>query len=395
LRSKNWDEYGLPDAPVMDFIITVCDNAAGEQCPYWPGKPATAHWGFPDPSQVIGSDEDKRHAFRDVMVGLKKRIDLLAEMSLDSLDSLIRLGKMYNIETAENYAIDLKKIHNLIPTLEKFKHIIGMDNVKKNVVNQIIYFLSGLETSNEMMHTVIMGPPGVGKTMLGETIGEIYHKLGIIDGNSETEYTFKIIKRSDLIGQYLGHTAIKTQKTIDECKNGILFIDEAYSLGTVEKTDIYSKECLDTLNQNLTENKNKFICIIAGYPDQLDKCFFSANPGLKRRFPFKYSIEKYNSNELGDIFYKMMKKNEWNFIENFNLDEFKKFLEINYDEFGNFGGDMETLFFNVKIAHAKRVACKNFNIRKKINFDDIINGFEMFKESKSEKKNNIINSMYI
>jgi len=88
LRSKNWDEYGLPDAPVMDFIITVCDNAAGEQCPYWPGKPATAHWGFPDPSQVIGSDEDKRHAFRDVMVGLKKRIDLLAEMSLDSLDSL-------------------------------------------------------------------------------------------------------------------------------------------------------------------------------------------------------------------------------------------------------------------------------------------------------------------
>ena len=73
---------------VMDFIMSVCDNAAGEQCPYWPGKPATAHWGFPDPSQVIGSDEDKRHAFRDVMVGLKKRIDLLAEMSLDSLDSL-------------------------------------------------------------------------------------------------------------------------------------------------------------------------------------------------------------------------------------------------------------------------------------------------------------------
>jgi arsenate reductase (thioredoxin) len=88
LRSKSWDEYALPDAPKMDFIITVCDNAAGEVCPFWLGKPATAHWGFPDPSQVQGSDEDKRRAFKDVMIGLKKRLDLLASMPLDKLDSL-------------------------------------------------------------------------------------------------------------------------------------------------------------------------------------------------------------------------------------------------------------------------------------------------------------------
>jgi len=86
LRSKSWDEYGLPEAPKMDFIITVCDNAAGEVCPYWPGKPATAHWGFPDPSQVQGSDEEKRKAFREVMMGLKKRIDQLADMPLENLD---------------------------------------------------------------------------------------------------------------------------------------------------------------------------------------------------------------------------------------------------------------------------------------------------------------------
>ena len=78
LRSKSWDEYGLPDAPQMDFIITVCDNAAGEVCPVWPGKPATAHWGFPDPSQVKGNDLEKKSAFISVMNGLKKRIDLLA-----------------------------------------------------------------------------------------------------------------------------------------------------------------------------------------------------------------------------------------------------------------------------------------------------------------------------
>ena len=94
LRSKSWDEYALPGAPKMDFIVTVCDNAAGEQCPFWPGSPATAHWGFPDPSSIQGSDEEKRRAFNDVMVGLKKRIDLLAAMPLDTLDSM-RLKKIH------------------------------------------------------------------------------------------------------------------------------------------------------------------------------------------------------------------------------------------------------------------------------------------------------------
>jgi protein-tyrosine-phosphatase len=72
----------------MDFIITVCDSAAGEVCPVWPGHPATAHWGFPDPTQVSGSDEDKHRAFRDVMIGLKHRIDVLADLPLEKLDAL-------------------------------------------------------------------------------------------------------------------------------------------------------------------------------------------------------------------------------------------------------------------------------------------------------------------
>ena len=85
LRSKSWDEYALPDAPKMDFIITVCDQAAGEVCPYWPGQPVSAHWGFPDPSQVQGTPQEKRHAFLTVMHGLKKRIDFLAVMPLGTL----------------------------------------------------------------------------------------------------------------------------------------------------------------------------------------------------------------------------------------------------------------------------------------------------------------------
>lgn len=88
LKSKSWDVFGAPDAPKMDFIITVCDNAAGEQCPFWPGQPTTAHWGFPDPSQVQGSDLEKRAAFVEVMNGLKKRLDILAAMPLEKLDSM-------------------------------------------------------------------------------------------------------------------------------------------------------------------------------------------------------------------------------------------------------------------------------------------------------------------
>ena len=97
LRSKSWDEFAAPGAPQMDFIITVCDNAAGEVCPIWPGNPSTAHWGFPDPSRVDGDDEAKRAAFREVMAGLKKRIELLAALPLEKLDRMSlqsELGKL-------------------------------------------------------------------------------------------------------------------------------------------------------------------------------------------------------------------------------------------------------------------------------------------------------------
>ena len=88
LKSKSWDVYGEPDAPKMDFIITVCDNAAGEVCPFWPGQPATAHWGFPDPSQVQGTEMEKRKAFNEVKSGLKKRLDILATLPLEKLNSM-------------------------------------------------------------------------------------------------------------------------------------------------------------------------------------------------------------------------------------------------------------------------------------------------------------------
>ena len=88
LRSKGWDEFEQPGAPVLDFVFTVCDNAAGEVCPIWPGQPLTAHWGVADPAAVEGSDLDKTNAFRDAYAILQRRIDLFTSLPLASLDRL-------------------------------------------------------------------------------------------------------------------------------------------------------------------------------------------------------------------------------------------------------------------------------------------------------------------
>ena len=89
LHSKTWDEFGKPDAPHMDLVITVCDNAAGEVCPYWPGQPATAHWGYADPSEGDGTDSQKLEAFRQTLFALRRRLDLLVSLPAASVDKLM------------------------------------------------------------------------------------------------------------------------------------------------------------------------------------------------------------------------------------------------------------------------------------------------------------------
>ena len=87
LRSKNWDEFASAAAPTMDIIITVCDNAAGEACPFWPGRPATAHWGFDDPAAVNGADEEKRAAFAQIFQQLLKKICLFCALEIETMDA--------------------------------------------------------------------------------------------------------------------------------------------------------------------------------------------------------------------------------------------------------------------------------------------------------------------
>jgi arsenate reductase len=98
-RSKSWEEFAAPDAPQLDFIFTVCDQAAGEVCPVWPGQPVTAHWGMPDPAAVEGSEDVKVKAFRDAAVTMKRRLELMLALPLERLDALAIRKEVKDIGT--------------------------------------------------------------------------------------------------------------------------------------------------------------------------------------------------------------------------------------------------------------------------------------------------------
>lgn len=100
LRSKSWEEFARPGAPSMDFVFTVCDQAAGEVCPVWPGQPVTAHWGMPDPAAVEGPDDVRRRAFHDTAVHLKRRLDLLLALPMDRLERLAIQAEVRQIGSA-------------------------------------------------------------------------------------------------------------------------------------------------------------------------------------------------------------------------------------------------------------------------------------------------------
>jgi arsenate reductase (thioredoxin) len=97
LRSKSWDEFSTPDAPEMDLIVTVCDNAAGEVCPVWLGAPMTAHWGVDDPAAVEGDEDTRRHAYMKAFAELRRRVELLVALPIDKLDRLIAEQRIRDI----------------------------------------------------------------------------------------------------------------------------------------------------------------------------------------------------------------------------------------------------------------------------------------------------------
>jgi SpoVK/Ycf46/Vps4 family AAA+-type ATPase len=278
--------------------------------------------------------------------------------------------------------------------------MIGLQNLKTNIVDQILYFAQDLHKSTsksvgDFMHTVIYGAPGTGKTEAAKIMGKIYSKLGVLK-----KETFKKVTRSDLIAGYLGQTALKTQEVIKEALGGVLFIDEAYALGSSEKRDSFAKECIDTLCEALSDNKENLMVIVAGYEKELKDCFFAFNQGLDSRFTWRFKTDDYSAEDLHNIFIKKVRDIEWKIDEksNISVEWFKK----NKDYFKFYGRDIETLLSKCKIAHSKRVFCLPETEKKKLVLKDLEKGFEIYlknddvkgRKDENEFRKQLYNSLY-
>lgn len=314
------------------------------------------------------------------------------DVKISSLSDLLNIIDKYQCKPEIEYNVDVALLHNIKVELVQLNNMIGMENMKRAVLDQLIYFMLELhigKNSSEFKHTIIAGPPGTGKTEVAKILGAMYSKIGILKKN-----TFKKVTRSDLIAGYLGQTAIKTRKVIDECLGGVLFIDEAYSLANEGDNDSFSKECIDTLCEALSDHKDNLMVIIAGYENELDATFFKANRGLQSRFIWRFIMDDYSHKEMMEIFKKRVIESGWSFLGDNTLKEV--WFREKKDAFKNFGRDMELLFSCVKIKHGRRIYGQSTEDKKKVSEQDLDEGYQLFLDNKNKKKTpNFMHTIYV
>jgi hypothetical protein len=343
------------------------------------------------------NDPDK---YEHVSIKNEKRL-VLIDVEINSINDLIKLIETNPLHKSIKYNINMKKLHKTYPHLIELNSMIGMTQIKQSIVDQILYYIQNLDknkmgerNSGDYMHTMICGPPGTGKTEIAKLIGKIFGSLNILKKDK-----FKKVTRSDLIAGYLGQTAIKTKEVILDSLDGVLFIDEVYALGNKEKRDNFSKECIDTLCESLSEYKDRLMVIIAGYETEINECFFSFNQGLASRFSWRFKIDEYSGKDLHDIFVKKVKDIQWEIKEN---EINKEWFEKNKVYFRYFGRDIEVLFSKIKIVHSRRVFCKSETEKRIINFADLNKGFDLYLKNDDIKNRenehlvkNMLSSMYV
>jgi len=320
-----------------------------------------------------------------------KKTKVVIEREINGLNDILKLIEDYPLKFDVEYNINMKAMHDIKTPLTDLNNMVGMNKLKDSIIDQVIFFSQELHKDNDFMHTVIYGPPGTGKTEIAKIMGRIFSSIGVLKKNR-----FRKVTRADLIAGYLGQTAMKTRDVIKDCLGGVLFIDEAYALGNREKRDSFAKECIDTLCEGLSDHKDKLMVIIAGYEEDLDKCFFAYNQGLNSRFPWRFHTDDYKAPELNLIFQKKVKEIGWSLKKDIPDDWF----ESKMDYFKYFGRDIETLLAKSKIAHGRRVFCKPKDEKRVLTLKDLNKGFDMFidnNEVKERKDNsrNILHHMYV
>jgi len=323
--------------------------------------------------------------------------------NIHTLQDIITLCKEYQsfLNTYNQKAKRIFILDRLLLTIDsliQLNNMIGLSSIKTTVKNQLLYIIQGLNNISDFNHICLYGNPGCGKTYLSHILADIFRKIGILTKGNVIKAT-----RSDLIGGYLGSTAIKTAELLQSCKGNVLILDEVYSLGSADTTgngqkDSFAKECIDTINSFLSEERHNFICIICGYKEDVKNCFFSYNKGLERRFPWIYELDVYTITDIKNIFIKQIIDTQWtlsNDTETSVILDTVLFKKGNEPYFSNYGGDTEVLLTKCKIAHSQRLFLTIFqnnttadNKKKQLNSIDIKKGYDEFLKNKETSTNN-------
>lgn len=209
--------------------------------------------------------------------------------------------------------------------LGEFDELIGLQDIKE-VLKEIAAFVEiqkqreqeGLATEPMTLHMLFKGSPGTGKTTVARLAGKLFKELGVLSRGHLIE-----VDRADLVGEYIGHTAQKTKEQLKKAAGGILFVDEAYSLGRGGEKD-FGKEATDILVKYMEDMRDDLIVILAGYTHEME-AFISSNPGLKSRFPFQLEFPDYTVMELVAIGQLMLKKRQYWLVED-AVEELEKIL---------------------------------------------------------------------
>ena len=225
--------------------------------------------------------------------------------------------------------------------IEALNNLVGMDEVKRDVLGQLKFLLANDGSADDhFLHTMILGPPGCGKTSLAKILFKLWSELSIFSEGAG----FAVIHRADMVAGFMGQTAAKTRKVLQKHKNGVIFVDEFYTLATSDN-DSYGEECLGEICAFMSENPDTII-IVAGYEKEMQRVF-AVQPGLKRRFAWKFVIPKYTPEQIFEIFKIQLKKFGWS-VEESAVELFRK------KEFKFAGGDTQNIGLKSKIEYSKR-----------------------------------------
>lgn len=378
-----------------------------------------------------------------------------------------------SIKNKEKYLEKVKHPDLLVNSLKDLNNMIGMSRAKKSIAHQVVKLVKNLNCKNpsqsNMLHTVLYGPPGVGKTQVGIILAKIWYSIGYIKGSTTNNYEadfnmysspdinpfliifiyvliflalslptnysiyawillivliivcyfyynykpkksekissssnssenindrdiITVVSRKDFVAGYVGQSAIKTSKLLDDNKGKVLFIDEAYSLINDDR-DPFGNEVLTTLNLYMSEHPDEIGIIFAGYKDKLENGIFNAQPGLPRRCMWHFDCDPYNGKELSAIFFKQLQKQNCN-ISDDDKNKITNLIINNTDLFPSYGGDTERLAYFSQLGTTTDDIDKidvidenTENLPTQISYNNVFNGLQRLKENHGIQNN--------